>query len=36
MTQQMVGFRNFAKAVKKFPAGDDFIREWAKILHKEA
>ena len=34
MTKLTVGFRNFAKRIKKFTAGDEFIRDWAKIVHK--
>jgi hypothetical protein len=34
MTKLMVAFRNLANAIKKFTAVDEFIREWAKILHK--
>jgi hypothetical protein len=34
MTKLMVTSRNFAKMIENFTAGDGFIREWAKIVHK--
>ena len=36
MTQLIVAFRNFAKAIKKLTTVDEFIREWVKIVYKEA
>ena len=34
MTKLKVPFRNFAKRIQKFRAGVNFIRGWAKIVHK--
>ena len=35
MTKLTVAFQNFAKKIKKFTAGVEFIRDWAKIVHKQ-
>jgi hypothetical protein len=34
MTKLIVAFRNFANTIEKVTAIDDFIMEWAKIVHK--
>jgi len=34
MTKLTVAFRNFAKMIKMFTAGDEIIGDWAKIVHK--
>jgi hypothetical protein len=35
MAKVVLAFRNFANAIKKNTALDDFIREWAMILLKQ-